>query len=42
MLMMYKAKGTISAESHTKHIRRNAISMQNFGMLNLVVTASVV
>jgi len=36
MLMMYKAKITVSSESHTSH-KCSVISMRNFLMLNLVV-----
>ena len=32
--MMYKAKLTLSSESHTKHINANVISMQSFCMFN--------
>jgi hypothetical protein len=36
--MIYKAKGTVSSESHKKKKHKcNVISMQNFWMLNLVV-----
>ena len=35
--MMYKVKGTVCSESHTKHTNANAISMQNVRILNMVV-----
>ena len=34
--MIYKEKGTVSSERHTKH-KCNVNSMQNFRLLNLVV-----